>query len=62
MLSKAISEESFEKQTKKFTILFEKYPNYAEAYFTFAMLTMRESENKSKNEKTVQKSIELKKR
>ena len=61
LLSKAISQESYENQSKKFTALISKYPNYAEAYFTFAMLTMRESENKSKNEQTFQKSKELKK-
>ena len=61
LLSKAISQENYENQTKKFTALISKYPNYAEAYFTYARLTMRECKIKSKNEITVQKSIELKK-
>ena len=61
LLSKAISQESYENQSKKFTALISKYPNYAEAYFIYARLTMRECEIKNKNEMSVQKSIELKK-
>ena len=61
LLSKAIAEETYEKQAVKFKILISKYPNYAETYFTYARLTMRESEMKSKNEHTFQKSKELKK-
>ena len=61
LLSKAIAEETYEKQVVKFKSLISKYPNYAETYFTYARLTMRESEIKSKNEQTYQKSKELKK-
>lgn len=61
LLAKAISQEPYENQTKKFSALISKYPNYAEAYFIYARLTMREYEIKNKNEMSVQKSIELKK-
>lgn len=61
LLSKAISQENYENQTKKLSALISKYPNYAETYFTYARLTMRESEMKYKNEISGQKSIELKK-
>ena len=61
LLAKAISQETYENQTKKFSVLISKYPNYAEAYFIYARLTMRECEIKYKNEMSVQKSIELKK-
>ena len=61
LLAKAISQETYENQTKKFSVLISKYPNYAEAYFIYARLTMRESEIKSTNEQTFQKSKELKK-
>ena len=61
LLSKAISQENYEIQTKKLSALISKYPNYAETYFTYARLTMRESEMKYKNEISGQKSIELKK-
>jgi len=61
LLSKAISQENYENQTKKLSALISKYPNYAETYFTYARLTMRESEIKSTNEQTFQKSRELKK-
>ena len=61
LLSKAIAEETYEKQAVKFKSLISKYPNYAETYFTYARLTMRESEIKSKNDQTYQKSKELKK-
>jgi tetratricopeptide (TPR) repeat protein len=61
LLSKAIAEETYEKQAVKFKSLISKYPNYAETYFTYARLTMRESEIKSTNEQTFQKSKELKK-
>lgn len=61
LLSKAISQENYENQTKKLSSLISKYPNYAETYFTYARLTMRESEMKYKNEISGQKSIELKK-
>ena len=54
MLSKAISEGSFEKQTKKFTILFEKYPNYAETYFKYAQLLIKESQFQEKNNKNLE--------
>ena len=61
LLAKAISEENYENQTKKFNALISKYPDYAETYFSYAKLTIKESEINSKNEKTIQKSIELKK-
>lgn len=61
LLSKVISQENYENQTKKLSALISKYPNYAETYFTYARLTMRESEMKYKNEISGQKSIELKK-
>ena len=49
LLAKAISQETYENQTKKFSALISKYPNYAEAYFIYARLTMRECEIKNKN-------------
>ena len=61
LLSKAISQETYEKQAAKFASLTSKYPNYAETYFIYARLTMRESEIKSKNDNTFEKSKELKK-
>ena len=61
LLTKAISQENYENQTNKLSALISKYPNYAETYFTYARLTMRESEIKSTNEQTFQKSKELKK-
>ena len=59
MLSKAISEGSFEKQTKKFTILFKKYPNYAETYFKYAQLLIKESQFQEKNNKNYKLKNEL---
>ena len=61
LLLKAIAQETYEKQTVKFTTLISKYPNYAESYFIYARLAMRASEIKSKNENDFQKSKELKK-
>ncbi|MEY3126700.1 MAG: hypothetical protein RL273_853, partial [Bacteroidota bacterium] len=61
LLAKAISQETYENQTKKFSVLISKYPDYAETYFSYAKLTIKESDINSKNEKTIQKSIELKK-
>ena len=61
LLSKAIAQETYEKQAAKFTTLISKYPNYADTYFIYARLTMQESEIKSKNNKTFEKSKELKK-
>ena len=62
LLAKAISQETYENQTKKISVLISKYPDYAEAYFTYARLTIRESQIKSKNEISDQKSRELKKK
>ena len=60
LLIKAISQNTFEKQAEKFTSLLSKYPNYAEAFFSYARLLMKESIIQSKNENTINQSKALK--
>ncbi len=60
LLAKAISQNTFEKQAVKFSSLLSKYPNYAEAFFSYARLIMRESIIQSKNTNTINQSKALK--
>lgn len=52
MLSTAMAEKTFEKQTEKFVEAIQKYPNNAQTYYLYAKLLEQEAARLSQNEKT----------
>jgi outer membrane protein OmpA-like peptidoglycan-associated protein/tetratricopeptide (TPR) repeat protein len=52
LLSAAMSEKTFEKQTEKFAEAIQKYPNNAQTYYLYAKLLESEAAKLAQNEKT----------